>query len=129
MQHRSKQYYEMISRIQSGELNRAQASEVYAVNLGTLGCWIARDKLGKSTRLPNRPLVGMAAQRVAAVDPVKAKLLVEVTQKVLSGEISSCNKAAGMYPDISLSTLTVRVRKARQQIAAELAAKEPSDLP
>lgn len=104
-------FKEMVSRITSGELTRLQAADTYQIKPNTLNAWLRRSKIDapKQTRIA----YGAAADLMARLDPNIAKLLDEATQRVLDGTFKSCLEAQKSYPDVSLSTLTVRVRKAR----------------
>lgn len=111
MKRNDKTFKEMVSRIQSGELTRIKAAEVYNVKAHTLNVWIARSKLDVPKQKPKA--YGAAAELDANLDPTIAKLLEEAAQKVLDGTFKSCLAAHKEYQDLSLSTLTARVRKAR----------------
>lgn len=106
-------FKEMVARIQSGELTRAQAANTYNLNPGTLNVWLGRSKLNETTKMSVRPLHGATADLVNNLDPEIAAKLAEATRKVLDGTFKSCLAAHGTYPELSLSTLTARVRKAR----------------
>lgn len=84
MKRNDAQFQEMVSRISSGELTRAQAAEVYQVKPGTLGVWLARS--GVYSKSPDGPkkLHG-AAVKWADTDPDKAKAYEEAVMKVLKG--------------------------------------------
>lgn len=104
-------FKEMVSRISSGELTRLQAAEVYQIKANTLNAWLRRSKIDAPKQ--KRVAYGAAAEMAANLDPTIAKLLDEATAKVLDGTFKSCLEAHKSYPDVSLSTLTARVRKAR----------------
>lgn len=84
MKRNDAQFQEMVSRISSGELTRAQAAEVYQVKPGTLGVWLARS--GVYSKSPDGPkkLHG-AAVKWADTDPDKAKAYEEAVMMVLKG--------------------------------------------
>jgi len=106
-------FKEMVARIQSGELTRVQAADTYNLNPGTLNVWLSRSKLNETTKMAVRPLHGATADLVNNLDPEIAAKLAEATQKVLDGTFKSCLAAHAAYPELSRSTLTARVRKAR----------------
>jgi homospermidine synthase len=111
----SQTFKELVARLQSGELTRAQAAVAYGVNPGTLAKWLLRSKVGESTRtkVDGKFLYGAAAEFADRLDPKIARLLEEATKKVLDGTFRSCLAAHRAYPDVVLGTLTARVRKAR----------------
>jgi hypothetical protein len=104
-------FKEMISRINSGELTRLQAADVYKIKPNTLNAWVIRSKLDVPKQ--KRVAYGAAAEAAERLDPNIAKLLDEATAKVLDGTFRSCLAAHAEYPGIVLGTLTKRVRKAR----------------
>jgi hypothetical protein len=111
----SQTFKELVARLQSGELTRAQAAAAYGLNPGTLASWLLRSKVGESTRtkVGDKFLYGAAAEFAERLDPNIAKLLDEATEKVLDGTFKSCLAAHKAYPGVVLGTLTARVRKAR----------------
>ncbi|MDO9236198.1 MAG: hypothetical protein Q7U28_09235 [Aquabacterium sp.] len=102
----SKEFRELVSRLQAGTLTRAQAAAEYGINPGTLGVWLSRSKVRSPKALHG------AALGWAITDPDKIKLLNEAVAKVLAGEVSA-TKASEMYPTLALATIAFRVRKAR----------------
>lgn len=114
MNRHSPQFKELVGRLQSGELTRAQAAEIYGINPMTLAKWLVRSKVGESTRTKAEgQLYGAAIEKLNSLDPAVAEALAEATQKVVDGVYPSCLAAHKDYPGVSLSTLTARVRKAR----------------
>lgn len=114
MNRHSPEFKELVARLQSGELTRAQACDIYGLQRDTLSTWLTRSKVGASTRTKTRPLAGSAKQFVESMDPQYVLLLNDLVAKVLSGEYRSCRAAHLANPQVPLSTLTVRVRKARK---------------
>jgi len=104
-------FKEMVARILSGELTRMQAADLYQIRANTLNIWLARGKIDAPKR--KRIAYGATADLVNNLDPEIAAKLAEATQKVLDGTFKSCLAAHAAYPELSRSTLTARVRKAR----------------
>lgn len=104
-------FKEMVSRVSSGELTRLQAADIYQIKPNTLNAWVRRSKLDVPKQ--KRVAYGAAAEAADRLDPQIAKLLEEITQKVLDGTFRSCLSAQKAHPELNLGTLTKRVRKAR----------------
>ncbi len=104
-------FKEMVARILSGELTRMQAADLYQIRANTLNIWLARGKIDAPKQ--KRIAYGATADLVNNLDPEIAAKLAEATQKVLDGTFKSCLAAHAAYPELSRSTLTARVRKAR----------------
>ncbi len=102
-------FREMIRRIDSLEITRAQACDLYGVSLGTLNVWISRSKL-KLARAP-KPLAG-AALEWANNDPVRRAALDEAISRVVSGELTG-DQAFALYAGqgVARATLFYEVRK------------------
>lgn len=117
MQRNDAKFKELVSRLQSGELNRQQASEAYGVNYGTLCVWLSRSKLGSTTLQReadgSRKLHGIAAKN-SQLDPDKDRALDAAVARVLAGEISAL-AASKESEGLSPSTIAARVRKAKLQ--------------
>lgn len=116
MRRNDKTFKEMVARLQSGEITRHQAADIYQIGYGTLGVWLSRSGVAKSTagRLPDgsRRLHGAALERSRSLSPDKAKALDAAVARVLAGEISAL-AAEAENPDLSARTIAQRVRKAR----------------
>ena len=106
------QYAEMVSRLVSGELSRKQAADEYGVNFGTLSSWLIRDKI-KTPRVKLVTGAARAAADRANEDPDKVIAMDQAVARVLAGECTAYS-AAKADARVNLSTLNVRIRKARE---------------
>lgn len=110
----SEKFKELADQMHSGAITREQMADTCGVKVGTLGVWLTRSKLTKKNNADGtKKLHGSAADNAARLSPETAKLLDDLTKKVLDGTYKSCLAAHTDHKDVSLSTLTVRVRKAR----------------
>lgn len=100
-------FKEMVSRIQSGELTRNQASEAYNVKRGTLDKWLNRSRIA-TPPLP-KALYGAALTWVKD-DPVRAAALKAAIDDVLTNH-TSLDQVIKKYPGVARSTVAVEVRK------------------
>ena len=125
-------------RVSRGEITRIDAAAQLNLNPGTFAVWMSRSKIkaDKSVK-PTKQLAGAALGLLQGLDPDKAQALDEAVARVVSGEITLA-EARGLYPDLSGSTLTVRVRKAnarlgvtvkRRRTPAEMAAVRAAQAP
>lgn len=113
-------FNEMVGRLKSGELTRAQAATVYGLNPGTLGVWLSR--AGLTGQLPSlQGKVGRAAE-IAQTDPVLIAAMDAAVAKVVGGEISAL-EAARQDPRLSARTIAHKVRQFRQRQGLPVQAK------
>lgn len=114
------QFQEILARIRSGELTRAQAAAEYGLNPGSLNTWISRS--GQAHTLPSRRgKAGTAAER-AEKDPDKVAAMEAAVKRVLTGEISALAMAQ-LDPRVNPRTLAAKVRQARLKAGLPVQAK------
>lgn len=113
MKRNDKTFKEMVSRIQSGELTRSQAADAYNIKVNTLNVWLGRSRL-TVPKTRSKELRGAAVEWSNNVDYTA---LNSAVASVLDGTYKSCYAAQRAFPTVKLSTLTLKVRQARERMA------------
>lgn len=111
-------FKEMVTRLQSGAISRAQACDEYGLKYVTLSAWLIRSKLNDSVPRAGalhgaRALHGVAKELAESVDADKAARINSAVARVLAGEISA-RAASKEDPTLSSRTLAARVLKAKK---------------
>lgn len=105
-------FHELISRLQSGEITRPEASTIYGIHPVTLNGWITRSKLSET--IPSRRGRDGSEMAPKITDPDKVNAMANAVARVLAGEISA-RAAAIADPRIVMNTLQHKVRQAKKR--------------
>ena len=114
----SEKFIDAAKRVVSGQSTKEVEAALLNVKPGTFAVWMTRGGFTSRTNPDGTKKLHGAALGWVTSDPDKAKALEEATARVLAGEMSA-TRAAEVYPDVAMSAVAARVRRARAEAGLE----------